>query len=108
MNSTDKICALNDALRNLTGEGHIYVTAGIAALSDTEQAAIMTRVFTYTDFTPESDPHGEHDFGSFEHAGKTIFWKIDCYDRALEYGSADPADEAVTTRVLTVMLAEEY
>jgi hypothetical protein len=58
MNSTDKICALNDALRNLTGEGRIYVTAGIAALSDTEQAAIMTRVFTYSDFTPESDPAG--------------------------------------------------
>jgi hypothetical protein len=108
MDSTEKIRALNDALRNLTGEGRIYVTAGIAALSDMKQAAIMRRVFTYSDFTPESDPHGEHDFGSFEHAGKTIFWKIDCYDRALKYGSADPADEAVTTRVLTVMLAEEY
>jgi hypothetical protein len=57
MNSTDKIRALNDALRNLTGEGHIYVTAGIAALSDEEQAVILTRVFTYSDFTPESDPH---------------------------------------------------
>jgi hypothetical protein len=108
MNSTEKIRALNDALRNLTGEGRIYVTAGIAALSDMEQAAIITRVFTYSAFTPDNDPYGEHDFGSFEYAGKTIFWKIDCYDRALKYGSADPADEAVTTRVLTVMLAEEY
>jgi hypothetical protein len=26
MNSIEKIRALNDALRNLTGEGHIYVT----------------------------------------------------------------------------------
>jgi Protein of unknown function (DUF3768) len=108
METTAKIRALNDALRNLTREGRIYVTAGVAALSDMEQAAIMTRVFTYCDFTPESDPHGEHDFGSFEHAGKTIFWKIDCYDRALKFDSADPADEAVTTRVLAVMLAEEY
>ncbi len=108
MNSTAKIRALNDALRNLTGEGKIFVTAGIAALPDREQAEIMTRVFTYAAFTPNNDPYGEHDFGSFEHAGKTIFWKIDAYDRALEYGSPDPADEAVTTRVLTVLLAEEY
>ncbi len=108
MDSTAKIRALNDALRNLTGEGEIFVTAGIAALTDKEQAEIMTRVFTYAAFTPDNDPYGEHDFGSFEHAGKTIFWKIDAYDRALEYGSPDPANEAVTTRVLTVMLAEEY
>lgn len=108
MNSTDKIRALNDALRNLTGEGRIYVTAGIAALSDKLQGEIMTRVFTYSAFTPDSDPYGEHDFGSFEHADLSIFWKIDYFDRALKCDSADPADEAMTTRVLTVMLAEEY
>jgi hypothetical protein len=58
--------------------------------------------------TQNNDPHEEHDFGSFEHAGKTIFWKIDCYDRDLNYGSPDPADPIVTARILTVMLAEEY
>ena len=108
MDSIAKIRELNDALRTLTGEGRIMFTAGITALPDEDQAEIMRRVFAYGDFTPENDPHGEHDFGSFEHAGKTIFWKIDAYDRAHKFGSPDPADEAVTTRVLTVMLAEEY
>jgi hypothetical protein len=37
-----------------------------------------------------------------------IVWKIEYYDRELKSGSPDPADESVTTRVLTVMLAEEY
>jgi len=65
-------------------------------------------VFTYQDFRPRNDPEGEHDFGSFAYAGNWIMWKIDYYDRACESGSPDPANEAVTTRVLTVMLAEEY
>jgi hypothetical protein len=56
-------------------------------------------------FTPDSDPYGEHNFGSFEHNGIRVFWKIDYYDRNLEYGSEDPSDPAQTTRVLTIMLA---
>ena len=108
MDSTAKIRALNDALRTLTGEGRMYVTAGIAALPPEEQARIMDRVFGFADFTPDNDPYGEHDFGSFEYAGKTIFWKIDCYDHDLDFGSPDPSDPTVTTRVLTVLLAEEY
>lgn len=90
------------------GRGRIFVTAGIAALLPDAQVEIMRRVHTFVAFTPDNDPYGEHDFGSFDYAGKTIFWKLDCYDRDLNFGSPEPADETVTTRVLTVMLAEEY
>ena len=49
-----------------------------------------------------------HDFGSFELCGRKFFWKIEYYDRAMEHGSEDPSDPEQTTRVMTVMLAEEY
>ena len=70
------------------------------------QALALVR--TLRRFTEDNDPHGEHDFGSFDHDGERIFWKIDYYDAACEFGSEDPAEPAKTTRVLTIMLAEEY
>jgi hypothetical protein len=59
-------------------------------------------------FTPDNDPHGEHDFGAFDEGGDRFFWKIDYYDKQMEFGSPDAADPDVTARVLTLMLAEEY
>ncbi|WP_174297426.1 DUF3768 domain-containing protein [Sphingomonas bacterium] len=45
--------------------------------------------------------------GEFEFRGTAVYFKIDAYDLALEYGSEDPADASVTTRVLTIMLAQD-
>jgi hypothetical protein len=53
------------------------------------------------------NPHGEHDFGSFEADGQQIFFKID-YDKALNAHSPDPSNPSVTERVITIMLAQEY
>ena len=43
-----------------------------------------------------------------DEADEKFFWKIDYYDRKTEFGSPDPADPALTTRVLTIMRADEY
>jgi hypothetical protein len=104
-----QIALLNDRARQTMGIGCLAVmTAGIAALSEADQSAIREAVERFSDFTYDNDPHGEHDFGAFTHNGERIFWKIDYYDRELENGSEDEADPAVTTRVLTIMLAEDY
>jgi len=104
----ERIRMLNDDARRFLTDGKILITSGIAALPMTDQAAIIDRVRTFADFTPDNDPYEEHDFGSFEHAGQSIFWKIDYYDRDERFGSPDPSDPAVTKRVLTILLAEEY
>ncbi len=59
-------------------------------------------------FTSDNGPHGEHDFGAFDFRGAgKVFW-IDYYDLTLTGRSENPADQAQTTRVLTLMLAREY
>ena len=37
-----------------------------------------------------------------------MVFKIYCFDNDLKYQSPDPTDPAVTVRVITVMLADEY
>jgi hypothetical protein len=111
--NTEKIRELNDAFRK--GDrpelGRIMITSGIrdlVAAWPLGAAAVYTIVQRYDRFTEANNPHGEHDFGSFKFAGEKCFWKIDYYDKNLEYGSEDPADENQTTRVLTILLASEY
>ena len=104
MDTTAIIRELNDAFRTAP-VGRVYVTKGIAAMPLEQQAEIMRRVRDFSAFTPDNDPYGEHDFGSFEFAGKTIFWKIDLYE---EPGVKSENGEPVVNRVLTIMLADEY
>ena len=105
--SAEKIRALNDAFRTTMTGGRGMMTAGVDALPSDVKAMVIRRVATFSEFTPDNDPHGEHDFGSFELGGRKFFFKVDYYDPTLTYGSEDPADPAKTTRVMTIMLAEE-
>jgi Protein of unknown function (DUF3768). len=103
-----KIAALNDALRKTLVGGKIVMTAGINALPDRTKAKVLSAVRLFADFNKDNDPHGEHDFAAFRVDGNRINFKIDYYDKSLEYGSEDPSDPATTTRVLTILLACEY
>lgn len=101
------IASQNDAFRARPVEGWM-LTSGITENGQAFVSEAVGAVQTFDAFTAENDPYGEHDFGAITVAGKRVFWKIDYYDRSLEFGSPDPADPAITRRVLTVMLAEEY
>jgi len=101
-----KIRVLNDHARRSFKGCRVVSTQGVQAMSDVPSILDLVRWFDA--FTPGNDPYGEHDFGSFSYAGETVFWKWDYYDVDLQMHSPDPSDPAVTTRVLTIMLADEY
>ena len=103
-----EIRRLNDQLRTEMTGGLVMITPGVRSLASDVFAMVIRKVSRFADFNPDNDPHDEHDFGAIEVAGIRVFFKLDCYDKSLEWGSPDPADPAVTTRVLTVMLASEY
>jgi hypothetical protein len=102
------IALLNDALRRTFAGGKVVMTSGVAALAEGELAQVLERVRTFDEFTNDNDPRGEHDFGKFQVGGVTYFFKVDYYAPDMERGSEDPADPNKTTRVLTIMRADEY
>ena len=107
--ASQKVRELNDRFRTTgQGNGSIMITSGIQDLGGEAAVAIVNAVRQFNDFSADNDPWGEHDFGAIEFQEQKIFWKIDAYDPTLTQGSENPANEALTHRVLTIMLASEY
>lgn len=103
-----RIASLNDSLRKTGQGGRVVLTVGITSLQREVRADIIAAVARFDQFNEDNDPQGEHDCAVIEVGGKTVIWKIDYYDKAMTYGSDDPSNPAITTRVLTIMLADEY
>lgn len=96
-----EIAKLNDKFRQ---SGLYSVTQGVFGLID--MRGLVEAIRTFSDFNEDNDPDGEHNFGSLEWKGDTVFWKIDYYDKEL-YGYCDPLSQDCQ-RVLTVCLSIEY
>jgi hypothetical protein len=103
-----KIRTLNDRFRKSLTGGRVMMTAAVSALPDDVRARAIELTRTFDNFTPDNDPHNEHDFGSFEIDDQKFIFKHAYYDKSMQYGSEDPGDPQKTTRVLTIMLADEY
>ena len=108
MPDTSRIRALNDQFRKSFLGGQVLVALRVQALSASLLQELVRKVQSFDQFSPDNDPHGEHDFVSVEVAGETYFAKIDYYGPSMTAGSEDPADPAKTTRVLTIMHSSEY
>ena len=121
----ERIATLNDRARQAMGLACTLVaTVGFRSLPEADQSRVRELIETYDSFDEDNDPHGERDFGTIyqladggwttepprlsENERERVFWKLDYYDRDLRFASDDPADRAITRRVLTVMLSDEY
>lgn len=108
---TLKIRELNDLFRNTNFNptlGKLNLSEAVELLPNNDKEALLGLVMEFGNFTEDNDPYGEHDFGSIGLRGKKYFFKIDYYDKNLEYHSRDPSDPTKTIRVLTIMRADEY
>ena len=122
---TARIARLNDLARSAMGVACTAVaTVGFRSLPDADQSQVRELIETFDTFDEDNDPHGERDFGTIyqlsngqwtterprlrDDERERVFWKFDYYDRDLQFGSEDAANPAVTRRVLTIMLADEY
>jgi Protein of unknown function (DUF3768) len=103
-----RIQMLNDRLRKTGDGGKVLLTDGVMALGPDFAKTAIDTVADFSLFTKDNDPWDEHDCGTVWVAGEIIIWKIDYYDRKMEFHSPDIADSRKTIRVLTIMLAAEY
>jgi Protein of unknown function (DUF3768) len=120
--TASRIAALNDLLRKGGFGGTVCFTSGVRERGQVFVIDALRAIREFTDFTPDNDPYGEHDFGAvlvpeksaapvratFAGRLRKVFRKIDYYAPGLTVGSEDPSDPGKTARVLTIMLAEEY
>jgi hypothetical protein len=104
----DRIRVLNDNFRSTFLGGRVLTTAGVAELPVDTKARLLLAVQSFSNFTNDNDPHHEHDFGEIELEGERYFFKLDYYDLDCRFGSEDPSDPTQTTRVMTIMRADEY
>ena len=103
-----RIRELNDAVRCKAIGGRVVITRGIQALGTAVVCQVLASVAAFDNFTEDNDPWGEHDCALLTVDDRRVLFKIDYYDLELQYHSPDASDPAVTRRVMTVMLAEEY
>lgn len=106
----------NDELRrNLynPGKHRVQFTIGVVnAIGDTTKWLNFRRrkriLRAAYDFEFDANDQSDRDLGYFFADGHTFFFRIAAFDNALDQRSPDPANEDITTRVLTIMLESEY
>ena len=113
LDRTETIARLNDCARfGLDPTARITFTRNCLAAfcepDSIEVVVIQSQLLAAFRTCTFAEDNPERDFGTIEFRGHKVWMKIDYYDPDLLYGSDDPADASVTTRVLTILFPEDY
>lgn len=117
----DRCAQLNDELRKYgprRAQDGIFISEALRyhmeehenLMSAQAQRLELNRQIATYDFDADvgNDPYGERDMAFFDFLGERICFKIDYYDLDRLFGSDDPANPEITSRVMTIMLASDY
>lgn len=102
MTEKSQIARSNDEFRanilnpKLNMGKRIVLSFGFNLLPDRDIENILQAIAKFDNFNEDNDPWGEHDFGVIATDWHEVFWTI------------ATLDTKQASRVLTVMLAEEY
>lgn len=102
---------LNDRFRMEVDHtlGRWVITSGLNEKGPLFVQRACRAVQTFTAFSPDNDPYGEHDCATLTLDNEAIIWKIDTYlDAEMKYAADHPEDPKRSYRVMTVMLSSEY
>ena len=97
------IIALNDQLRTTFKGGRVQMTRDFFELDARLRGRALWVMSRYNKFADDS----EHNFGVFIFAGYSFEWDIEYRGKDGTGTSIDPADPAVTFRVLTLFAAAD-
>ena len=98
-----KIIELNDLLRTTFKGGRVQMTPDLYAL----EPALRGRALFFLSKYRKFDPQSEHDWGTFIFGGYAFEWRIEYRDATGAGLSSNPADPAVTFRVLTLFVVAD-
>ena len=96
----EQIRVANDRLRTTFTGGKVMLTPLVRASGCIDQ--IIRAVRGFNDFTPNNDPHEEHDLGIITVYGEEYIFKIDHYDDNYEMY------QACGNLVMLIMHRSEY
>ncbi len=103
-----KIASQNDEFRRTFTGGCVETSKGIDALDTYTQSCVYQFIRTSKNFSGDIDPFDERDLGGFVIGVHRIVWKIENQGKDKAEKSPDPSNPELTTRILKIMLAEEY
>lgn len=104
----DKIVTLNDAFRRDFSSDDVILSRGIQALCPEADREDLFDAIRCSDSTQLDDAFGERSCGTVGYDGAPVAWRIEYYNPTGDDESSDPADETVTRRMMTMIIADTF